>query len=265
MGVFAAGDSFAITSFMIKAVFFDMDDTLIVNEVLYDHARASLVGYMRHFGVKADEVHATIDSIDAVSFKTLGTSRFRYPQTYENVLKHFIPNADVEMISIVRGFAEEVFSTIAPVKPGTLDALELLHGKFDLYIMTAGDEAVQQKRLSHLPFLDLFKDVYVVEKKDIPTFEDCVKRSGHAPKDIVMVGDSLKSDVIPAVAVGMQAVLIEAKTSASFHPLHHGAGAIPDENAYVVSSLMEFARHMAEHGHPASTKFKPVAPKAPKI
>src|SRR5690349_6872930 len=111
---------------MIKAIFLDMDDTLIVNTALYGNAAALLYGYLRNFGVSLEEAAQVQEAKDKELYKTFGYSRKRYPETFEQVLKHFVPNADAEMVEIVRGFAETVFTTVAKEKPGTTTAIDLL-------------------------------------------------------------------------------------------------------------------------------------------
>ncbi len=246
----------------IKALFIDMDDTLIVNEVLYDHARAMLRGYLHHFGIKANEVNEAIDRIDAEMVKTHGTSRHRYPATYEAVARHFIPNADEEIIGNARHFAETVFETVAPVKPGTLEAIDLLTSHYDVYIVTQGDQKVQETRLLHLPFRDKITDAFIVEKKDQATFETLAKGLGLKPEEIIMIGDSLRSDILPSVAAGLSGILIEAKTSSSFHPMHgHGAVELPKERAYKYASLLEAAHQLVIHGTPRREIKLPAAKK----
>lgn len=173
---------------MIKAIFIDMDDTLIVNAVLYEQAGAMLYGYLRHFGVLPEEAHKVREETDKGLYKTFGYSRKRYPETFETVLRHFVPDADAEMVEIVRGFAETVFTTVAPVKPGSAEAIDLLTANFPVYIVTQGDKSVQDDRLAHLPFRDKLSDAFVVEKKDQATFVALVAKLGLQPEEVAMVG-----------------------------------------------------------------------------
>ena len=234
----------------IKAIFLDLDDTLVVNEALYDASRAMLYGYLSHFGIKHEESEAALDRIDPEMYKIMGYSRSRLPATYEAVLRHFIPDADAEMVRQVRSFAEKVFTTPGAVKPGVAEALGLLSEKYDLYIVTAGDRSVQQFRLEHLPFKEQIKQAFIVDKKTPEVFADIAAKLGFQLHEVVMVGDSLKSDVIPAVAAGMSGIVIDAKTSSSFHPMHARSDALPEKNAYRYTSLLELAYQLAAHDTP---------------
>jgi putative hydrolase of the HAD superfamily len=247
---------------MIKAVFIDMDDTLIVNQVLYEKAQAVFSGYMHNFGITEEELDNVFGQIDRENFKTLGYSRERMPSSFEKTLQHFIPDADAEMIATVRGFAEKIFTTVARVKPDVEDAFALLSDHFPIYLVTQGDRTVQENRVQHLPFKDLFAGIHIVDKKDTAVYSNLLQKYGLTAEETVMIGDSLKSDILPSVAVGMHAIWIEAHNSS--------LEAIPDnsrDHAHKYGSLLEAAVHLVIHGtperelHPVIAARKQIAPK----
>lgn len=242
---------------MVKAIFLDMDDTLIVNAVIYEHAEAMLYGYLGHFGIKPEEAQPVFIAKDKELFAVHGYSQKRMPASFEAVLKAFVPEPDDEMIATVRGFAERIFTTHAKIKPGTEEAIALLKQHYDLYIVTAGDRDVQQRRIDLLPFKGDFKKTYIVDKKVKETFDGILAEHGLAPQDTVMIGDSLRSDVIPSAQAGMHGVWIEAHNA-----IHEAAAGLP-AGAYKYSSLLEAARHIIENDGPAHLPAPKKAP-APK-
>lgn len=240
----------------IKAICLDMDDTLIVNQILYAQAEFMLAGYLAHYGVTAEEVFEAFARIDKDNYKTMGISIARFPLTFEMTLLHFVPNADADMIATVRDFGERVFRTIADVKPDIDGALALLAKVAPLHIVTGGADSVQQFRIDNLPFKDRFASFTIIPKKDAAVYTAVAAKLGLAPQDIVMVGDSLKSDVLPAVEAGMRAVWVEALNS----PLHeHRQDNLP-KGAFKFSSLMELAQYLYTYGD--LPQKKPAAPAA---
>ena len=231
---------------MIKAIFLDMDDTLIVNTALYEEAGAVLSGYLHHYGVPLSETRRILDETDRNLFKKQGYSRERYPDVFERVLRHFVPSADEKTIITVRQFAESVFSTVARVKPGTVEAIELLTRNFPVYIITQGDKEVQETRVSHLPFKERLSGVFVVDKKETDVFAGIVRQLGYRPDETVMIGDSLRSDVAPSVAAGLHAIWIEAHNWSL-----ESTNKVPDERMYKFSSLLEAARYLTHYQPPA--------------
>lgn len=232
---------------MIKAVFIDMDDTLIATQVLYDYATAKLCGYLRHCGVAEKDTADFKRAMDRELYKTYGYSRQRFPQTFENVLKHFVPDADEEMVDIVRDFAESVFTSVAKEKPGIAEAISLLSQNYPVYIVTQGDQSVQENRLKKLSFLAQVADTKILKEKTPQAFAGYAAALGYAPEEVVMIGDSLKSDIVASTKAGMQAVWIEADNWSL-----ETVTDLPTERMYKFFSLMDAARHITAHGTPAA-------------
>ncbi len=246
---------------MIKAICLDMDDTLIVNQELYSFARAMMEGYLTHFGIAPEDVRPVFADIDRANYKTMGVSIARYPLSFEQTLLHFVPDADAQMIKTVRDFAERVFRTVADVKPGVAEAIALLSSVAPLHLVTAGADHVQQFRHDNLPFKDAFNSVTIIPKKDSAVYTRVAQDLGLHPSEIIMIGDSLGSDVLPAVEAGMRAVWIEALNA----PHELKKVALPT-GAYQFTSLLELARHIATHrdldATPANTNTPAPARKA---
>jgi putative hydrolase of the HAD superfamily len=243
---------------MLKAVLLDMDDLLIVNQVLYENAEFLLYGYLRNFGVTRDEAKEVFNRVDKELYQTYGYTKKRMPASFEAVLKHFVPAADEDMVRDVRSFAEEIFTVTAALKPGVAQAVELLAKNYPIYIVTIGDQDVQQSRFDRcIPFKDKIKRVFIVPKKDKSTYEGVLAELGLKPNEVIMVGDSLKSDIIPSTQAGIEAIWVEAHNS----PLHETAQEWPKERAYKASSLLEAARRVVNHGtakpQPRNPGFKP--------
>jgi putative hydrolase of the HAD superfamily len=249
---------------MIKAIFVDMDDTLIVNQILFDRAEAQLYSYLQNLGVPVEEAKAVFDQTDKELFKIYGRSPKRSPEAFEAVLRHFVPDADAEMVSIVRGQASSIFTARAEVKPGVAEAVELLAKHYPIYIITAGGQDVQKSRMKNIPFMNKIQDVMIVDQKDVGTYKAALKKWQLKPNEVVMIGDSLGSDVIPAVGAGLQAVWIDAHNSAR----HETKEGFPAKNAYKFSSLLEMAHalvlnkgQLVAPALPAMTKAVPPVPK----
>src|SRR5262249_44826301 len=158
--------------------------------------------------------------------------------SFEAVLKHFVPEADDEMVKVVRSFTDDIFTVAAPVKPNVKEAVELLSKHYPLYIVTGGDEDVQRKRFSNIPFKDKFKEVFIVPKKDKSTYVGVLEKLGLKPDEVIMIGDSLKSDIVPSTEAGIDAIWIEAHNSR----LHESAEGLPKQKAYKAASLLEAAQ-----------------------
>lgn len=245
---------------MLKAIFLDMDNTLLETEELYDSAKFRLFDFLEGFGVKREEANATFDKIDRELYKAYGYSRARQPAIFEGVLKAYVPDADEELCETVRAMAETIFEREARLKEGAAEAVALLASKYPVYIVTAGDLGVQESRVEKLPFLGQLAGVFIVETKNRAVYDEVLAKTGYAPHEVLMTGDSLKSDVLPAAEAGMQAVWIEAH---NFQMEKVVLDKLP-EGACKFESLLGLAKHVVAHGTalPAS---KQAAPKTPKL
>lgn len=247
---------------MIKAIFTDMDDTLIENQSLYEEAKKKLCDFLAPYGVTAKEALDFYEPKDKELFKTYGYSRQRFPATFEQTLRHFIPNADEETVKTVRGFAEEVYDTTAPLKPGVKESLKKLMQKYPVYLVTAGDQSVQKARVEKLSFKKDFAGIFVIGQKDKDVFTDVTQAVGVAPDEVIMIGDSLRSDIVPAVAAGLHAVWIEADNWS-----HEDVSRIPKKNVDEARSFSEAVQRILKGDIPSAASKpvpnKPAAPKAP--
>ena len=241
---------------MIKAIFLDMDDTLIVSQALYEAAKEKLYAYMKDFGISREEVIDCYEPADKENFKTYGYSRQRFPATFAAVLKHFVPEADAAMVKTVRDFAETVFNTVAPLKPGAAEAVELLSRYYRVYVFSAGDKSVQQARVAtSLPFKDKLSGIFIVDKKDKQAFIDTVQKTGFRPDEVVMIGDSLKSDIVPAIAAGLHSVWVPAQNWS-----HESVASIPTTGMNKIDSILEAAQRIVKGEIPAELPSKKKLP-----
>lgn len=228
---------------MKKAIFFDLDNTLIETEKLYDDARDSLVAYVATFGFDAAEVEAferkhdveLVNTINPATQQKWLYTKGRYPQTFMDTLLHFRPDATEEEIFHAKALGEAVFTKVAAVKAGVAEAIDLLEPHYDLYLVTKGEKEVQEKRVQDFPYRDDFKQVFIVPTKNAHVLKEIAGSLNLDPSDITFIGDSISSDVNPAREAGMNAVLIEAHNWAA----HEQAGHNLKEGTPTVTNLLE--------------------------
>ena len=80
-------------------------------------------------------------------------------------------------------------------------------------LVTKGDLFDQESKLARSGLGEYFSDVQIVSEKDAATYERVIARSGIAPQKFLMVGNSLKSDILPALDAGAMAVHIPYYTT----------------------------------------------------
>jgi putative hydrolase of the HAD superfamily len=89
---------------------------------------------------------------------------------------------------------------------GVAEALDALAGEHRLVLITKGDLFHQEAKVAGSGLGDLFERVEIVSEKDEAAYRRVLDTLGAGPDDFVMVGNSLRSDVVPPVRIGARAV-----------------------------------------------------------
>ena len=107
-----------------------------------------------------------------------------------------------ELLNEVRDLLE------APVRvlPGVPEVLNAVSGKYRLVLITKGDLIHQTRKITTSGLAHHFHEVEVVNEKDPETYASILLRLGVKPEEFCMVGNSVKSDVLPLLTIGAHAV-----------------------------------------------------------
>ena len=119
---------------------------------------------------------------------------------------------------------------------GVADAIDALAGR-RLVLVTKGDIFHQESKVAGSGLGDRFESVEIVSEKDGPTYRRVLDGLGVTPAQFLMVGNSLRSDVEPVVAIGGRAVHVpyEHQWALDAEP----DGALPGEGWWRIESLTE--------------------------
>jgi len=216
-------------------VIFDGDNTLWEVESLYNEARGSLCHFLEGAGPTQRHVEDFQQKRDKELYATYGYSACRFARSFEDTILHFIPNASAKDVRHVRSLALLVFEQKAAVSDGLKDLLDTLAGQYQLGIITAGERWVQERRLRDFHLQNNFKAIEIVDVKSKAVFQQyCAKHSVDIPRSWV-VGDSVNSDVIPALAAGLKAVHVQAE---NWHHVEGQTTSLPD-GVPTVRSILE--------------------------
>jgi putative hydrolase of the HAD superfamily len=191
-------------------VIFDADNTLWETESLYDDARRTLTNVLASRGIDAALAGEMQQAIDEELYKTFGYSAQRFPASFDRTLVYFFPSSSEEERAQIRSIAERVFVQPAIAHHALSGVISKLAAYYHLGILTAGEEWVQQARLEQFVHRRHFNAVEVVASKDINAFSEFCNKHGVDRKISWVVGDSLRSDIIPAQAAGLNAILVES-------------------------------------------------------
>ena len=194
---------------------FDLDDTLIpTQEKLYDVSREELSIYVADLLnglVKPNEVLDKFSEIDMKNISEYGFSKKRYPTSWVQTLTYFVGEKSTlleQHVHTVEKLANWIFEESLQPYPIVSSLLSELRKANDMmYILTAGDVEVQQKRIKDSGLSPYFKDTVIVPVKNPEVMKEYL--ADKLDYVHVMVGNSLRSDIYPALECGMHAIHIE--------------------------------------------------------
>jgi len=198
----------------IKVVGFDADDTLWVNEPYYQETEAVFCEMLAAYG-----------NPDEISAKLLETEHQNLP-SYGYGTKGFMLSMLETALSVSEGQvrSETLEQIISLGKAQLQRPVELLDGVIDtlkkiskldvqLIVATKGDLKDQERKLEASRLAPYFHHVEIMSDKKPANYQKLLNHLNILPQQFLMVGNSLKSDIIPVLDLGGYAVHIPCHTT----------------------------------------------------
>lgn len=193
---------------------FDGDDTLWHNERSYRDARARFHRLLAHAGVDThtDTIDDRINRMELANLELFGygVSGFTLSliETAIEISDGRISSSDLrEVLAIARSMLTEDMELF----PAVREVLTSLAGHYPLMLITKGDLLHQTSKLRRSGLEDCFNHVEVVSHKTPDVYQRILSRHGIDASRFLMVGNSLRSDVLPVVEVGGWAAHVPAE------------------------------------------------------
>jgi len=189
-----------------KVIAFDADDTLWVNETYFRDAEKEFSKILSKY--------ETINKIDQELFKIeiknlelygYGIKGFMLSMI-ECALKlsnYSIPQYEIDKILFL---GKQMLNKPIELLDGVEEVLEKLHKKYKLIVATKGDLLDQERKLEKSGLLKYFHHIEVMSEKKEEDYRKLIKHLDINSNELLMVGNSLKSDVLPLLKIGASAI-----------------------------------------------------------
>ncbi len=193
---------------MIEIIAFDADDTLWENESLYHKAKDELARLLSPYR-EADWVNCKLDEIEVANLQVYGygIKSFTLSMT-ETAAEAVDGKIEAHTISAILEIAKRMLSAEVELLDHTEQTLGQLSLDYDLMLVTKGDLFEQQRKISRSGIDHCFKLIEVVAEKTPARYLEILKKHDIEIERFLMVGNSLRSDILPIVAIGAKAVYI---------------------------------------------------------
>lgn len=186
----------------ITTVGLDADDTLWHNETIFRLTQDRFVAWL---APHADEA-ALRERLAEVEHRNLRLYGYGVKGFILSMLETAMEMADGgDVAPIVREIlaaGREMLGHPVEPLPGVEDAVAVLADRYRLVLITKGDLMHQENKLAASGLGDLFAAVEIVSEKDAATYERVFARHGTGAAEAAMVGNSLRSDILPALQAG---------------------------------------------------------------
>lgn len=192
----------------INVVGFDGDDTLWHSETRFNVTQGEFRELLKRHVPDADAdarlAETEMKNLDVYGY---GVKSFTLSmlETAVELTEGRVPATDLRQIL---NWGKRMLSEPTELLDGVAETLRSLAARHDLMLITKGDLFDQEGKLARSGLGDLFWGVEVLTEKNVDAYRQVFRRRGIAPASFVMVGNSLRSDVVPVVELGGQALHI---------------------------------------------------------
>ena len=205
----------------LKVIAFDADDTLFVNEPYFQEVEqkfcALMQDYLSQQGLSQELFRTEIDNLDLYGYGIKGYIL----SMIEAAMKISNNTISLEIIEKIIIYGKELLQKPIELLDGVEETLKALSGKYKLIVATKGDLKDQQSKLHRSGLGHYFHHIEVMADKQEINYQKLLKRLEIEPDEFFMIGNSLKSDVLPVLGIGGYAVHIPFHTTWEHEKISH--------------------------------------------
>lgn len=206
----------------IELICLDADDTLWHNMRHFAATEEALVGLLAPFA-EARVARATLEACEARNLRLYGYGAKGFTLSMiETAVELAGETLPTDLIARLLEAGRQLLAHPVDLLDGIAETIEALETRGRLVLVTKGDLLHQEAKLAASGLGSHFSDVAIVSDKTPDTFRQIFARHGVAPERAVMAGDSMRSDVLPALKAGAWAAYIPQPLAWS-----HEAGEMP--------------------------------------
>jgi putative hydrolase of the HAD superfamily len=185
-----------------KIIAFDADDTLWHNEPYFDEAQAKFCELFADYASNQEILQLILSyQVKNLPLYGFGIKAFVLSmiESALELTNHKISGNGIEKIIKI---GKDLLQKPVELLPEVEDVLQQLKGKYKLVVATKGDLKDQHRKLHDSGIGHYFHHIEVMSDKKELDYEKMLGRLDTKPEDFIMIGNSLKSDVLPVLNIG---------------------------------------------------------------
>jgi putative hydrolase of the HAD superfamily len=192
----------------LTAIGFDADDTLWQNEHFFRLTEAKFLDLLGEHGDRA-VLAARLLAAEKRNLALYGFGIKGFTLSMiETAIEITEGRVSAATIAEILAAGREMLRHPVETLPHVRETLDALAGDYRVVLITKGDLFDQERKLAESGLGELFSAVEIVTRKDAATYSRIFAEHGDGPERSMMVGNSLRSDIVPAIAAGSWAVYV---------------------------------------------------------
>ncbi|NND31397.1 MAG: HAD family hydrolase [Saprospiraceae bacterium] len=205
----------------IKVIAFDADDTLWVNEPYFQEIESKFCQLMEDFHPQ----HTVSRELLKIEINNLTHYGYGIKSFILSMIEAAIEMSGgtirVEVIEKIIGFGKEMLHKPIELLDGVEYVLKELNGTFRLVMATKGDLLDQERKLVKSGLEKYFHHIEILSDKKESNYEKLIGHLDIAPGEFLMIGNSLKSDILPILNLGGHAFHVPYHTTWDHERIDH--------------------------------------------
>ncbi|PNW28760.1 HAD family hydrolase [Formosa algae] len=197
----------------IKVIGFDADDTLWVNETYFRDAEEAFGKLLSQFETK-NKIDQELFKMELQNLPIYGYGIKGFVLSMVEMAlelsNNTVSNATIQAILEI---GKEMINKPVELLDGVEKVLKTLSEQYRLIVITKGDLLDQERKLKQSGLLDYFHHIEVVSDKKEENYSNLLNHLKINPAEFLMVGNSLKSDVLPLIHINAQAIHVPFHTT----------------------------------------------------
>ncbi|MBP1840808.1 HAD family hydrolase [Formosa algae] len=197
----------------IKVIGFDADDTLWVNETYFRDAEEAFGKLLSQFETK-NKIDQELFKMELQNLPIYGYGIKGFVLSMVEMAlelsNNTVSNATIQSILEI---GKEMINKPVELLDGVEKVLKTLSEQYRLIVITKGDLLDQERKLKQSGLLDYFHHIEVVSDKKEENYSNLLNHLKINPAEFLMVGNSLKSDVLPLIHINAQAIHVPFHTT----------------------------------------------------
>lgn len=192
----------------VKIIGFDADDTLWVNETYFRQSEAIFFDLLSDFASR-DDLAKEFLATEIANLELYGYGIKAFVLSMLETAMHIAGNdLPIQTVGKIIELGRHQLNQPVTLINNIQLVLESLSKKYKLIVVTKGDLLDQERKLQSSGLLPYFHHIEVVSEKKVADYQRIFKRLDIRPSEFVMIGNSIKSDILPILECGASAIHI---------------------------------------------------------